>query len=360
MWIIPTTHPLYSHFAPEYLASKEALKEEFEPLTTMGLFQSESAAKPLTLPLMWKSKVLSLQTWLDKWKRAYWLPHLFGRMLKHTMHDRFVERYTESLPDILASHLASPESEKALTMNDTFGRLYLRRLKPADRSLFILKMSLGTLAWDMTKYEETYQVLATELRKESLLRRKLAHPIDESGSLFSELWKTPVSSDGEGGILEIREDADARIKLIDQSVKWGTPRIATNGMMGQSDRPNTSRIEDQVIMWATPVVGELKHGVNNNQNASLSKTVHREQWTTPSTRDYKDTPGMTAERKDGKDRNDQLPRQVYSLLDKENTSTNGKNPARLNPAWSIQLMGTTLQKTFTALLVIRLWSKQQS
>lgn len=33
-------------------------------------------------------------------------------------------------------------------------------------------------------------------------------------------------------------------------------------------------------------------------------------WTT-TTRDHKDTPGMTAPRSDGKDRNDQLPRQAY-------------------------------------------------
>jgi hypothetical protein len=331
MWIIPTTHPLYSQFAPEYLGSKEALKEQFEPLGTIGIFQNNKVTHVTPLPLMWKSNHLSLHRWLDKWKRAYWLPHLFGRMLKLSMHDRFVEKYTESLRDILASHLASPESGKALTMNDTFGRLYLRRLKPADRNLFILKMSQGILAWDMKKYAETYQVLATELRKESLLRRKLAHPIDESGSLFSEFWKTPVSSDGEGGILEIRENADARIKLRDQSVKWTTPTSNANTGKHVPAAGGSPNIQYQV-----------------------------EQWTTPSTRDYKDTPGMTAERKDDKDRNDQLPRQVYSLLDKENTSTIGKNPARLNPAWSIQLMGTTLQKTFTALLVIRLWSKQQS
>jgi hypothetical protein len=37
---------------------------------------------------------------------------------------------------------------------------------------------------------------------------------------------------------------------------------------------------------------------------------HLSGWTTPTTRDHKDTPGMTALR-DGKERNDQLPRQAY-------------------------------------------------
>jgi len=38
-------------------------------------------------------------------------------------------------------------------------------------------------------------------------------------------------------------------------------------------------------------------------------------WATPTSRDWKDTRGMTAERTDGKARVDQLPRQVYACLD---------------------------------------------
>jgi len=33
---------------------------------------------------------------------------------------------------------------------------------------------------------------------------------------------------------------------------------------------------------------------------------------TPTMRDYKDSPGMATNRKDGKSRNDQLPRQIYA------------------------------------------------
>ena len=56
-------------------------------------------------------------------------------------------------------------------------------------------------------------------------------------------------------------------------------------------------------------------------------------WPTASARDWKDTPGMTAQRKDGKSRDDQLPRRVYSR---------GKVPAgggQLSPAWVEWLMG---------------------
>ena len=59
-------------------------------------------------------------------------------------------------------------------------------------------------------------------------------------------------------------------------------------------------------------------------------------WPTPSARDWKDTPGMTAQRKDGKSRNDQLARRVYS---EENTPAGGGN---LNPDWVTWCMGWPL------------------
>jgi DNA modification methylase len=77
MWIIPSNLPLSSRSALEFLASKEDL--------------NELAFNAVSLPT-WKSKPSSLQTWLRAWKRVYWIPHLFGRMLKPSMHDRFVER----------------------------------------------------------------------------------------------------------------------------------------------------------------------------------------------------------------------------------------------------------------------------
>jgi hypothetical protein len=59
-------------------------------------------------------------------------------------------------------------------------------------------------------------------------------------------------------------------------------------------------------------------------------------WPTPSARDWKDTPGMTAQRKDGKSRNDQLARRVYT---EENTPAGGGN---LNPDWVTWCMGWPL------------------
>jgi hypothetical protein len=59
--------------------------------------------------------------------------------------------------------------------------------------------------------------------------------------------------------------------------------------------------------WVTPS-GVLR----SRLRASVRRTsaTERTGWVTPTVRDWKDTPGMTAQR-DGKDRNDQLPRQAY-------------------------------------------------
>lgn len=90
MWIIPSNLPLSSRSALEYLGSSEDLKE--------------LASTPVSWPT-WKSKPTSLQTWLRAWKRVFWIPHLFGRTLKPSMHGHFVEEYTASLAVI---HVSEP------------------------------------------------------------------------------------------------------------------------------------------------------------------------------------------------------------------------------------------------------------
>ena len=93
-----------------------------------------------------------------------------------------------------------------------------------------------------------------------------------------------------------------------------------------------------LLTWPTPKASEGHFGIrgpNAQGGPGLTEAVHARHntWPTPSARDWKDTPGMTAQRKDGKSRDDQLPRRVYSR---------GKVPAgggKLNPTWVEWLMG---------------------
>lgn len=259
MWIVPSNHPLYSAFAPEYLVSKEDLNE-----------QSAHFGKSL----MWRSKLLLLPIWLRKWKQVYWLQPLFGRMLKHSMHNLFEERYTASLADIPAPHFHLLENKPVKTTNPTYGHLSEITLQQLDLFGASLKMSPITLISDIQQSEKNWKNLVIKLRKESSLRRKLA--LQQLGRDYSYL-----------------------------------------------------------------------------------------RWTTPSSRDWKDTPGMSIVRPDrgGAGRLDQLPRQVFFQAKEDYLNDRGRNPgliSGMNPAWSIRLMGTTLSRTFTALLVTRLWSKSQN
>ena len=61
-------------------------------------------------------------------------------------------------------------------------------------------------------------------------------------------------------------------------------------------------------------------------------------WTPPAARDWKDSSGMTTTRSDGRNRLDQLPRQVFA-------NTNGRNRGKLNPNWVEQLMGLDVGRT---------------
>jgi hypothetical protein len=70
-------------------------------------------------------------------------------------------------------------------------------------------------------------------------------------------------------------------------------------------------------------------------------------WVTPSSRDWKDSPGMSFEstNSDGTKRSrlDLLPRQVYGLLPPFNAQTAPPDVYRLNPRFSLWLMGFPIE-----------------
>lgn len=239
MWIIPSNLHLSSVSALEYLASKEDLKE--------------LALIAVSWPT-WKSKPSSLPTWLRAWKRVYWIPHLFGRTLKPSMHARFVEEYTASLEVIHVPDNHLPGFENGICIRDSFGRLYADLSRQQDLFGAFSKTWTITCRERIRLYNEAYEIWVTQLRQESTRRLKRA--------------------------------------------------VAIYGKDYTSSR-----------------------------------------WTTPTSRDYKDSFGMCAQRKDGKSRLEQLARQVFHWH-KVSGKWNGNNRVLMNPDWVAQLMGTTLEKTF--------------
>jgi hypothetical protein len=140
------------------------------------------------------------------------------------------------------------------------------------------------------------------------------------------LWPTPRAMDGEKGVMTPEGHAKNRARY-------------KNGMdlptaMAMCLYP-TPQSRDHFPAHSAAYIAEKKalgHGM-----ANLNDVVAH-LWTTPSSRDWKDTPGMVAERQDGKSRNDQLPRQVFGVVASGLPAlTVGRGS--LNPAFPCWLMG---------------------
>ena len=98
---------------------------------------------------------------------------------------------------------------------------------------------------------------------------------------------------------------------------WATP----SGLSRSRLRASALRTSVTAFSgWPTPTAALADKGVRTfegglmeamrNHGPDLAAACCLAGWTTPTTRDWKDTPGMVAQR-DGRDRNDQLPRQTY-------------------------------------------------
>ena len=246
MWIIPSNHPLYSAFAQEFVASKEDLSEQ------SALLESR---------LMWKTKPSLLPTWLQRWNRVFWLPHLFGRMLKPSRYASFETAYMQSLAVIPVPPSALSESRPASSTLTTSGRTSKMPLMQLDLFGAGSKTSSTTSISDTKPLGMPFKDWVMLLGKEYTLRLKQARPTDAN----------------------------------------------------------------DCSSWPY-------------------------EWTTASARDFKDTPGMSQERGGGKNRIDQLARQVYYVeagqLDPTNSNSRMKIKGLLNPSWVAQLMGTTSERIF--------------
>ncbi len=136
--------------------------------------------------------------------------------------------------------------------------------------------------------------------------------------------------------------------------EWTTP----SGLFRLRQRASAHRTsESALIGWPSPLASNVKNCYQDWLKVMARKEAGRQPnlqdfavlaaWVTPTSRDWKDSPGMTAQR-DGKERLDQLPRQAYTagplrLTVFGETRTGSyvemENGVQLNPAHSRWLMG---------------------
>jgi hypothetical protein len=137
-----------------------------------------------------------------------------------------------------------------------------------------------------------------------------------AGRLISRLrlWTRPTSGKGSTGL---------------PSETWRTPNAREKGGGSYSDPElalarhrsgHQINLEEQIVIenakanWSTPRASDgEKGGPNQSFGAGgqpLPAQMHKSARVTPSSRDWKDSPGMATERPDGRSRIDQLPRQM--------------------------------------------------
>ena len=332
MWILPKNYPLSSLYVQDMVESKEDL--------TLQELNIESS-------LMWRSKPSPLRTWLPRWKRVSWMPHLCGRILKPCQWSHFETELTSSLAVIPANLFQPQESDLEKKTPDTSGLTSATSSGQLDLFGVSLKMSKDTSVSDSEKSSATWKALVTKLRGEYSQRVKSAHLIRESEStlwptvttdsassrtkkyaqggmplsMAVNSWATPNTMDhlpprseeatrkmqegqrkGRKMPCNLREQVDeATMNLYQDQTPWPTPRVSSANGPSQSEielgNPK-KRLETEVIVrepaqWSTPTARDWKGkrgGAERGWAPDLNDQVaEREpaQWPTPLSSDYK-------------------------------------------------------------------------
>ena len=258
--------------------------------------------------LMWRSKPSLARTWLQRLKRVSWMQLLSGRILRLSMDDLFVEKYTESLEDILVSHSRTQESDKEPQTPDTFGRILKNTSVQLDLFGASLKTSQDTSALDLKRSHKAFEIWVTKLRQDSLRRQKLAHLTRESDC---SSWPTPAAT-FTGDSSEAYENRQKKV-------------LATPGNHGRSGITLKTKVN-----WQTPTT------TNSNQpnSGKGDSLITQANWPTPKVQNA-NSPGEHGQ--GGKDL-----QTTIGQPDQVKNNTTGKNRGqskKLNPFWVESLMG---------------------
>jgi hypothetical protein len=136
-------------------------------------------------------------------------------------------------------------------------------------------------------------------------------------------WPTPMAGSLGTDTYNPAGNTDSSRKTVALVAGWGTPTVqdakhATLSPSEQKRDPNNLRNQVHTAGWNTPRATDGSNGGPNQAGGALpadaAKAMPVSGWVTPSTRDWKDTPGMarTGTNPDGSTRTrlDQLPRQA--------------------------------------------------
>jgi hypothetical protein len=298
MWIIPKT---LSAFVPD----TEGLRLELSERAWM-----------CEQSLMWRSKHSAALTWQRRLKKGGWITHLSGRILKPSLHESFVEKYTDSLEDIHANHSVAQVSDKERKTQGTYGHTSESMSGQLDLFGAFSRMSEVTPRWGYGESCPIWRKMVTERSSDCTQRRKQARLTNASDASSWQNYPTPAARDYKGTnsedhVMNKSKGYKGHMNQLPNFIKygmdnWPTPRAGNPG----SRKPGTGGkilAEEAKKNWPTPLEDDSSN-VNPN----------------PKRRD-----GLVAKvvKHNG-------------LQDQEKSNTSGKNHGspKLNPNWVESLM----------------------
>lgn len=188
-------------------------------------------------------------------------------------------------------------------------------------------------------------------------------------------WPTPTRQDGaSSGVKDYpptpTHHAGTTLTDAANMAGWPTPTAGTPAQKGYNEAGNkdSGRKTVQLAGWVSPRASEIDRHRSaealararlRGGSAALEDQVHVAGWVTPSSRDWKDSPGMatTGTNPDGSTRSrvDQLPRQAQLASGPLTTLSPAPTARRgaLNPAFSRWLMGYPVEWCQAALQAFR-------
>ena len=191
----------------------------------------------------------------------------------------------------------------------------------------VLSMS-AVLAWS----------LANRLRQKTALH---------GSTLYRLTWKERVTPSGRS-IPALRASA---LRTSDRGFTgWPTPMGNNSTGVGSQKREGGLNLQTAAELsgWPTPCRQDGPHGGPMQGTNRLPGAAYLAGWVTPAARDWKDSPGMTLWRKDGRSRIDVLPRQAFLAAPCRRTVSGEmltgscagmEGGGQLNPAHSRWLVG---------------------
>ena len=331
MWIIPKT-------LSQYVPATPGLKLE-----------SSEQAWMLEQSVTWRSKFMSKQYWSKRWKKGDYVQHLCGLMPKPSLHQSFVEKYTDSLPDIPANRSVAQESEKEKKTQDTYGHISESTSGQLDLFGAFSKMSEVTPRWGYGESCPIWKKKVTERSGDCSQRRKQARLTNASDASSWRGWATPQASDHVEGARTAKESNQKCLgRDLNQMDNWPTPRAGNPG----SRKPGTGGkiLAEEAKQHNGPPAQEKSNTSGKNHGS----------WPTARSSDAEGGRIKTEKTEKGFRSKREKSDQYFGAKLRDAAEMEKPPSMKLNPNWVEQLMGLPIGWTDLGSWGMELSPKQQN